>query len=292
MAPNAYNITVLDQSPTVVYSPYRDGPLDSSWRIIYSNSPESTYDATHNNENLSSGTSLHSTTLSGASLKIDFKGTAIYLYGTGSADAYTTSLDGKDTSGSPSDDLLASYTGLDYASHSLVLTTTQNSQLNFTSALLTVGIGEAGASINKTSIDAVNVASDGSSSLNSYFTTFGNGPFSTDHDATGYPRIDTTGDGSKIMFEFSSASALFVYGTTNYDHEIYSVSLNPTAGVSTSSRTFNDTSRWFAYDNLVYWETDLNRSLTYQVTFMNLAEGKYMDIHSVCFIVVGATMCD
>lgn len=67
----------------------------------------------------------------------------------------------------------------------------------------------------------------------------------------------------------------------NYDHDVYSVSLNPSAGVSTKSRTFNATSRWFAYDVLIYWETDLDQDTTYQLTLQNEANGKYMDVHSV-----------
>lgn len=145
MAPNAYNLTVYDQSSTIVYSPFRDGPLDSGWRVYYSSSSDATYDETHATENLSSGTSTHSTILEGANLKIDFMGTAVYLYGSGSAGAYTTTLDGGDAEdGNPDDGVLASYTGLDFKAHTIVLTTTSNSQLNFTQAVLTIGVGEAG----------------------------------------------------------------------------------------------------------------------------------------------------
>lgn len=145
MGQNDYNITVSDQSPTISYTPYRDGDIASSWMVMYTNSPESTYDASHNTTNLSSGTSLHTTTYQGASLEIQWKGTAIYVYGSGSVGAYTTTLDSdSDVEGAPSDGVLVSHTGLDYAVHTLTLTTTSTSQLNFTSAILTVGIGEAG----------------------------------------------------------------------------------------------------------------------------------------------------
>ncbi|KAG7449415.1 uncharacterized protein BT62DRAFT_917966 [Guyanagaster necrorhizus] len=298
MAPNLYNLTVLDQSPTFIYSPYREGDLNSSWKVFYSNSPDSSYDSTHNSDNLASGTSLHSTTLQGASLQISFVGTAIYLSGSGTAGSYSTTLDGGDAvDGNPANGYLVSHDGLDYEAHTLVLNTTSTLQLNVTSALMTVGVGDEGAeqihglnhplehsaTITDTKHLAIDVASDGSTSLDSFFTTNGNGPFNTNHDAQGYSRIDTTGKGSKILFSFSSASAVFVYGSTNYDHGAYSVTLSPAAGVSTSTRTFNSTSKWFAYDALTYWETNLDRDKTYQVTFENLADGKYMDIHQKTF---------
>lgn len=73
------------------------------------------------------------------------------------------------------------------------------------------------ASISNTKISAVDVASDGTSSLNSsYFTTSGNGPFSTDHDAAGYPRIDTTGDGSSIIFTVSERYERLSFHATRF----------------------------------------------------------------------------
>lgn len=209
-------------------------------------------------------------------------GTAIYLGGSGTNGAYSTTLDGGDAvNGSPANGYLVSHDGLDYEAHTLVLNTTSTSQLNVTSALMTVGIGNEGATIKNTTHTAINIASDGSTSLDSFFTPNGNGPFNTDHDPQGYSRIDTTGAGSEISFSFSSASAVFVYGSTNYDHDAFTVTLSPAAGVSTSTRTLNSTSKWFAYNSLTYWETGLDRDKTYRVTFENLVEGKYFDIHDV-----------
>lgn len=210
-------------------------------------------------------------------------GTAIYLAGSGTAGAYSTTLDGADAvNGTPTNEYLVSHDGLDYEAHTLVLNTTSTSQLNVTSALLTVGIGNEGARITDTNHTAINVASNGSASLDSFFKTNpNNGQFNFDHDAQTYSRIDTTGAGSTISFSFSSASAVLVYGTTNYDHDIFSVTLSPAAGVSTSTRTFNSTSKWFAYDSLTYWETGLDRDKTYSVTFENLVPGKFFDIHQV-----------
>lgn len=216
-----YNITVLDQSPTFLYSPYRDGNLTDSWKVFYSNSPDASYDPTHNNSNLASGTSTHSTTMVGASVEIDFMGTAVSLAGSGTAGAYSTSLDnGQAIIGAPSDGNLVSHSGLDYGTHTLVLNVIQNQQLNLTSALLTVGVGDPGyvfifsefvvliflsSTITNKKINAVDVASDGSSSMDPFFSTSGTGPFNTDHDVSGYSRLDTNGAGGIISFKTNDA---------------------------------------------------------------------------------------
>ncbi|KAL0573124.1 hypothetical protein V5O48_008846 [Marasmius crinis-equi] len=218
---NPYNLSIPDNSPTFIYRPFREGEdIKAGWKSFYSNSPDSAYDSTHQNENKASGTSSHSTSMQGASFEITFKGTAIYVYGSGSGGAYTTTLDKRDAvNGNPGDGLLASYRELDYGPHTLSLNLTQGQSLNVTSATVAVGIGKKG-------------------------------------------------------------SAVRVYGSVNYDHGAYSASLNPSGGVSTTTRTFNATSKWFAYDSMIYWESDLDRSQSYTLTLTNLDEGKYLDVHS------------
>ncbi|EEB94264.1 hypothetical protein MPER_06945 [Moniliophthora perniciosa FA553] len=62
---------------------------------------------------------------------------------------------------------------------------------------------------------------------------------------------------------------------------IISLNWSPSPGVSSSTRTFNATSKWFAYDQLIYWESGLDRTQTYTISLTNLEEGKYVDIHEV-----------
>ncbi|KAL0067630.1 hypothetical protein AAF712_005345 [Marasmius tenuissimus] len=221
--------------------------------------------------------------MQGASFELSFKGTAVSLYGSGTAGAYSTTLDNRDAvNGNPGDGLLASYKQLDYGLHTLSLNLTQGVSLNVTSAVLTVGIGKTGASITESNVLAVTVNQDGTSFPNSAaFSTSGGGTFNTNHDASGYSRIDTNNAGSSIIFRFNSASALRVYGSVNYDHGAYSATLSPSGGASTGTRILNATSKWFAYDSLIYWESDLDRSQSYTLTLTNLDEGKYMDVHSV-----------
>jgi len=142
---NPYNITIPDQSTTIIYSPYRDG-VDGAhgWQALYSASNESAYDV-NSTENKAAGLSSHSTTFAGASFQIDFMGSAITLFGTAAPDIYTTALDGGNAnSGAPADGVLAQYASLDLKPHTLVLNVTGNQGLQFTAANITIGVGYPG----------------------------------------------------------------------------------------------------------------------------------------------------
>lgn len=140
-----YNFTIPDRSPTIVYLPSRDGPLTSSWNVTYSNSPDSSYDTSHTSTNLASGISSHRTSLVGATVEVDFKGTAVYLYGSAQAGSYSTSLDGATAvQGAPDEQLLLHATGLSYDKHSLILTVTRAEEVSISYAVLTVGVGTVG----------------------------------------------------------------------------------------------------------------------------------------------------
>ncbi|KAK1229650.1 hypothetical protein PQX77_007289 [Marasmius sp. AFHP31] len=282
---NFYNLSILDSSPTIIYSPYREvEDVASGWKSAYTGSPDSVYDNTFQGANRASGSSYHATTMQGASFELMFIGTAAYIYGSGSAGGYTTSLDnGAKLEGAPREGLLVSYENLEYKVHRLALTLTQNQSLSVSSALLTVGIGKTGAVVTNTTIDAVNINADGTSSLNSdYFYMSGNGVNTRGtSDVLAYSRVDTNVAGSAIHIQFSRASAIQVKGATYHDHGIFSATLNPSAGASTSPRTFNATSKWFVSDTLIYWETGLDRTQQYTLSLTNGEQNKYLDVHSI-----------
>ncbi|KAJ8088464.1 hypothetical protein PM082_022537 [Marasmius tenuissimus] len=303
---NFYNISIPDSSPTFTYSPFREGDVASGWKSFYTGSPEEMYDNTFNNTNRGSGTSSHNTSKQGATFELSFMGTAVYIYGTGSAGAYTTSLDdGAAVTGSPQDGILASYANLEYKTHKLQLTLTQSQTLSLSTALVTVGVGKTGcvfvpqgassppkhrqlkfvssAMVTEKPIDSVKVNADGTSSLNTnYFSTSGSG-FNTrgTNDPLAYPRVDTITGGSAIIVRFNSASAIRVYGAVYHDHGTFTAALSPSAGASSSPRTFNATSKWFASDVLLYWESGLDRTQSYTLSLTNGEQNKYLDVHSV-----------
>ena len=162
-----YNFTITDQSPLFQYFPFRDGAIANGWNVTYASGLNSGSSAQLGAEvrtlvgaGVSNSTifwisswivqcqpSSHTTTFVGASARLDWEGTAIYLYGEGSQDGYTIDLDGTQitqtpgVSGAPG--LLFSQSGLAYGSHSLVLTVVQ-SGATISNAIITVGLGKVG----------------------------------------------------------------------------------------------------------------------------------------------------
>ncbi|KAJ6625847.1 hypothetical protein B0H10DRAFT_1782428 [Mycena sp. CBHHK59/15] len=119
--------TVDDSSPNVEYSPFGDtlsSPnLSAGWNP-YWDSPgfsSATTGAT------GSGTSLHITSLDGASLQIQWTGTGIQLFGNVTRASYIVDVDGvaidASTSADLSNNVLATINGLTDTNHTLLFTT-------------------------------------------------------------------------------------------------------------------------------------------------------------------------
>ncbi|KAL1739963.1 hypothetical protein HDZ31DRAFT_48448 [Schizophyllum fasciatum] len=281
-----YTLNIHDQSPVFQFAPYMSNSTDDGWKVIYQDSPDSTYDHTHTANNLGHGRSHHLSNSSGATATIEFYGSACVLYGSADAGSYKTKLDDEgDQDGAPneSDGTLVAYNGLDYGKHRMTLTVSGGKTVDIMSVDVVLGLGEQGAHFNSTNIDAVKVSGGGSQSeQNPFFSTSG-ATFHTDHDAAGYPRLDTNGLGT-ISFTFTKASIIQILGTMNYDHGRYSVSISPSVGVTDETRTFNATSLWFAYDTILFYESGLDRSETYQINMKNLDQDLYMDLHQIVLI--------
>ncbi|KAJ6581396.1 hypothetical protein B0H19DRAFT_1369751 [Mycena capillaripes] len=269
------NITVLDQSPTFIYS-------SLSWESTWTGSPDSSYDSTHTQANIAKGISFHATSLVGATVQIESVGVAVSIFGQGTAGAYTTTLDdGTPISGSPTGSMLATYGGLnDTAKHTLMLEVTQPQILSLSYATFTVRSDLPPNSVHDSTETAVTSGTNNALSTNPFFSTSGSG-FSNQHSDQGYTRLDSSSPGALISFSCSNTSALFVYGTTNWNHQTFSVELQPPVGVSQGARIFNGTSKWFVLDNLIFWEAGMDPNQTYQVKVTNLIAGSYTDLHSV-----------
>ncbi|KAL1723457.1 hypothetical protein EV715DRAFT_191204 [Schizophyllum commune] len=280
-----HTLSIVDQSPVFQFSPYMSNSTDDGWKVFYQDSPDSSYDLTHTANNLGHGQSHHASTSSGASATIEFYGSACTLYGVADAGTYKTKLDdGDEQDGSPSgSNTLAAYNGLDYGKHTLTLTVSGGKPVEIQSADVVLGLGENNAFFNRTNIDTVEVSQGGyHTEKNPFFSTSG-ATFNTDHDAAGYPRLDTSGLGT-ISFTFTSATIIQLLGTMNYDHGQYSVSISPSVGASDETRTFNASSLWFAYDSILFFESGLDRDQTYQITMKNLDQDLYMDLHQIVLI--------
>ncbi|KAF7328540.1 hypothetical protein MVEN_02541600 [Mycena venus] len=278
------NITVTDQSPSWIYNPSREGVASSSWQSSWTGSPDSNYDSTHQTTNVAAGTSSHFTTLAGAQVQIDFVGSAVSVYGQGTAGAYSTTLDsGNSITGSPVGSMLATYGGLNATTkHTLVLKAIQPQQLSLSYATFTIRSDIGSNLVTNTTELAVKTGANNVLSTNPFFGTSGDG-FSNQHSDQGYTRLDISPENNMLTRRpITSSSALLIYGTTNYDHQTFSVELTPQAGASVGGpRIMNGTSKWFVIDNLLYFEAGLDPSQKYDVKFTNLVAGAYTDIHSV-----------
>ncbi|CAK5262826.1 unnamed protein product [Mycena citricolor] len=285
-------IMVTDQSPEWTFFPSSEGSSNTTWQSAWTGTPDSAYDPRHKANNIPSGSSSHVTTFSGASAQIEFVGTRVSVFGQGTAGAYTTTLDdGAPVAGAPSGSVLATYKDLDaHAKHTLLLKAngTQPLALSYASIDLWPDVGPASV-VNTTQV-AVSIQGDGSAQTNSFYSTSGSG-FSNQHnqDQGGYTRLDTNAAGASISFTCTNSSAVFIYGTTNYNHGNLSVEINPAVGSSSGPRVLSGTSKWFVLDNLIYWESGLDPSTSYRVTLTNLNDGNYSDIHSVVLMNVQNT---
>ncbi|KAJ7648495.1 hypothetical protein B0H17DRAFT_429947 [Mycena rosella] len=287
------NITVPDQSPTWLYSPDREGVSSSSWQSVWSGSPDSSYDATHNASNIAQGTSSHITTFPSASAQIDFVGSAVSIYGQGTAGAYSTTLDGGNAvAGSPTGSVLASYSGLGDGKHTIILKVTQPQQLTLSYATVTIRSAVQTSSVQNTTEIAVTSGANNVLATNPFFSTSGSGSFSNLHQDQNYTRLDTNTVSATISFTCSNASAIFIYGTTNWNHQTYSVELDPSVGASQGARVFNGTSKWFVLNNLIFFEGAMDPTRTYQVKMTNLVGNSYSDLHSVVMMNLPASSSD
>jgi hypothetical protein len=135
-SPMPYNITLGTDSPTMRYQPGRDGPMLTSWNQTYSDSPD-WGDPTANS------IGAHRTGLVGATLEIDWIGTAIYVYGNSTrTECYQITIDGGNFTGR-SEGTLASASNLTYNSHRFILTVLSD-KVWVRDAVLTVGMGNEG----------------------------------------------------------------------------------------------------------------------------------------------------
>jgi hypothetical protein len=146
--PNPFNITILDTSPIFQYYPPKmvlSTPHGTPRSLVVQIQPgclspwcwgEILLKRWHTLPELFYlKTSAHRTTLPGASVRLDWLGTAIYLYGDASVGAYTIELDGATTNCETSaPGLLFSKSNLTYGSHSLTLRVVQGTSTTLSRA--------------------------------------------------------------------------------------------------------------------------------------------------------------
>ncbi|WRT69479.1 uncharacterized protein IL334_006465 [Kwoniella shivajii] len=302
-AKQPFNISVSDQSPTITYYPSRSGPPDQSWNVTYSDSSWSSY----LNQTIGQGVSTHYTTHIGANASLGWWGTALYLHADGNESDAEVKVD--NTTAKKVDDGWM-LDGLSQGWHRISLRVIGNAGVGLKGITFTTGIGETGAVPVNSTVQAI----FGENQINGMFSQ-STGQWETGTEIGGagnqskqtYNRVDTYTPGSKLIFQPpNNTSFVLLYGSVNFDHNSYSVSLTssnlPNIAVSgdakdtiTSSTTIGGipstqimygTSPWISTDQVLFY-ANLESSAQYTVTVENQGSGNarsYWDISKVVFV--------
>ncbi|WVQ66504.1 uncharacterized protein L199_004685 [Kwoniella botswanensis] len=301
-AKELYNITVSDQSPTISYSPSRSGPADQSWNVTYSDSNWSDYV----NQTIGQGVSSHYTTYIGANASLGWWGSAVYLWAEAGDSDIEVKVDGNTTAkkidgGWYVDKLSESW-------HRLRVRVIGNGGVRITGVTFTTVIGEEGATPVNSTIQAI----FGENQINGVFSR-STGQWETatqiggagDQSIQTYNRLDSFTPGSKLIFQPpSNTSFIVLYGSVNFDHGQFSVSLSTsnlpnvatsgdvqdttttttTIGGVPATQQFYGTSPWVSMDQVLYY-ANLDTTAQYTVTVENQGQGRpYWDISKAVFI--------
>ncbi|KIP08080.1 hypothetical protein PHLGIDRAFT_35126 [Phlebiopsis gigantea 11061_1 CR5-6] len=260
----SWNTTIDDTSPTIVYSPYSEGPLQNGWETWFSDSQTSWNSFTGEE---AEGTSLHITELDGASLYMQFQGTAIYLYGTSNC-TYDIELDSRPVEvplSLPYGILYASE-GLDSATHSVVLTAHPNQTLHGQEQLAfdQATFSSNGVSQGISGISEIKFQNDNTTALQykGNWTT-GSGVANIPSKADPGPFKQTQDPLASVSMNFTGGVAVAIHGSRNFGHWTYNVTLNG----HTSS--YNASTTWEIGDVVLFYQNGLDPSQTYAVEMVN-----------------------
>ncbi|ESK81990.1 hypothetical protein Moror_8436 [Moniliophthora roreri MCA 2997] len=288
MDPLPYNVNISSQSPAIQYSPSRtqlNENIESGWNVTYA----------HGTTRIPfgplglSGDSYLQTTLSGAQLSLDWVGTAAYIYGNAtSSAAYTLRIDGTEMElpGFPKGNLLGLVTGLPYGSHQLNLSLSGSDIFAFHYATLTIGIGYQGSPFTVQNRSILAAAGEGPNvgffnfqptvdSWRDNDYSFHEGKFTAAVTLPGGSHtkpipppigISLDNDTTRLVFNLTNASAFFMRGIIGSFQGLMLATLTPGLDGGASKRTpFNDASSVMDTDQILYWESGLDRDQTYTV---------------------------
>ncbi|KAI0958907.1 hypothetical protein AcV7_004591 [Taiwanofungus camphoratus] len=208
----AFNISLDDSSPLIIYSPsnaWVDTPGGDSLSPSYSQA------------------SLHTTCLDGATASITFNGTGIWLYGGHRPNygSYTLSVDGSvilhanASSTEPiTRQLLGGLTGFSMGEHTVVLANAGNGSVDLDSLVFETHMGGAGAHLTNLTLDDTNTKIMYGPAASDWVSANSSGFYNNTLHYTETP-------GAQASLGFSGA-AVAVYGTVSPEHGNYTVTLD------------------------------------------------------------------
>ncbi|KAJ7489165.1 hypothetical protein FB451DRAFT_1125416 [Mycena latifolia] len=252
-----WNFTIPDTSPILSYHPYADGfGLQNGWQTWYTTSGFNTQLGESGQ-----GDSYHLTRLADAQVTLQFYGSAIYLYGTANA-SYEVTLDNAVESFSSANGLMYSKEGLIEENHSVTLTSKSGDATEL------LGFGHAVVSSSDQQLP-VETFYDNSNSALSYTGRW------TSMTVKGIPNSTVTapfhralGVGSSVTMNFSSAVAIALYGSNNFGHLLYSVSIDNEPPQISNASTF-----WLVADTPIFFRSGLDPGRMHTLNATNISGG-------------------
>ncbi|KAJ8085593.1 hypothetical protein PM082_004411 [Marasmius tenuissimus] len=282
--PSPYNLTIPSQTASLTYDPQR-GPNSSAsdgWELWYSAIDERPW------IRQGQGADFHISTKAGASVNFNWLGTAIYVYGAGTKESYRFSVDGQDigqTFDVQEGGLLGSKDGMQYKEHNATLKVIGQEMVAFQYADLTIGLGYPGNENKNQTIPAV--IEDGRSVQPNPFFVFQNDSLGwrLDSNKSSIPSQDgsftritrqmlTDKPNDRLSFNVNSTSALILWGSFFQDHLPKRVTIFPDPRSNSSdvlrSTDIYDISQYLDYQQVLYWESGLDRNKEYTVEVSNI----------------------
>ncbi|KAJ7925098.1 hypothetical protein B0H13DRAFT_2314892 [Mycena leptocephala] len=266
-----WNFTIDDNSPLFNYTPYADGSgagLTNGWEPWYSGSGFLTTVA-----DPGVGDSYHRTSRDGASVNLEFYGTAIYLYGTTNStyelvlDTKTVTMDEPMATG-----LLFSTSDLQEGTHSVSLTARPSNsaqQLAFDRAVISTPFN------NTTPKEAFY---DNTDTIMLKYA----GDWSISHGAgipnasVTHPFQETSVAGSSVAMDVGIGTVgVSLWGMTNWEHWVYTVSVDGTTSYYNGSTLFQ------VPDAILFYQGGLDPTKNHTVTLTNVSPGMKLDLNSI-----------
>ncbi|KAJ7109787.1 hypothetical protein C8R44DRAFT_262934 [Mycena epipterygia] len=273
MSLSLWNFTIEDTSPFLTYTPYADGSnsgLTKGWEPWYTVSGF----ISQNGEG-GAGDSYHLTSLEGASVHLQFYGTAVYLYGANATNSsYDVTLDNTAyTPSSLTSDLLFSITNLTEGTHSVILTakpTSSSQQLAFDRAVISTPLVNnttpAELFYDNTDISMLKYTGAWSSS-----TAQGIPNASVTH-----PWQETFDAGASVAMDIGlGAVGVSFWGMANWGNWLYNVSIDGT------ENTYNGSTFWKVPDSLLFYQGGLDPTKNHTVSITNTTPKMKLALNSI-----------
>ncbi|KAH9838010.1 uncharacterized protein C8Q71DRAFT_572658 [Rhodofomes roseus] len=279
-----YNISFDDKSPLLWYTPLR-GIDNNGSSFCGTSRPE--YDCWYA-INTTGRASSYTTSVLGATVSLQWTGTAVWLYGEANAtyqigrtwNGSTILGEGTGTGGG----VLYAESGVSYGVHTVVLTVLEG-PVTIIGATITVGMGEPGSTIKATNVSSI---IEDIPAINPFFTVNSNDSWQGDLAFGPNGELETiiltATQGDSVTFVVNSSVTFAVYGANDPSQGTYLVDIDPPVPNNPNTSTayqLNATAPWVVIEEIRYVATGLNRTQNYSVTLTNAESGREFNVGRV-----------